>query len=131
MGTLTEICVPKFWALQDALGMLKLLSRITEKHRVVINKHLSEQRYCIKSAASKEKQDSYDKLVTDEMVTWGSKMTRLGVKVINGGNTLLFDNGFGYYVCENDFSGVRYYMGYTDKIEDAKPIKLMVVQGAD
>lgn len=65
--------------------MVPLISKITERHENAVEKLLQDQRYFLKSGANQERVIAADAEVGRHLLAWGTKLTKLGLKVYGNG----------------------------------------------
>lgn len=113
MSNVIEICNPdKVWSLQQARDVLPLLKKLSHKCDAEVEDLLRKQRVFLKSGASQEKIQDIDKQVQQKLIKWGTKLTKLGIKVYGG--HLLFNTGFGYFSWYTNEADITHYLYYTD-----------------
>lgn len=112
---LTKICqpLPHIFTLDEANELVPLLQKISARYHDLIEKELDKQRFFIKTGASDTRINTCDAEVSKAMVAWGSKITKLGGKVLVGGYIGL-DCGFGYYSWRFGETRIEWYHDYLD-----------------
>jgi len=92
LGTVTQICTTRTWTLEEAKEMIPLVSRLFDTHEQVIKQALEQQRFFMKTGAPKQAISECDDIVNKELVKLGSKLVRLGIRVL-GDYFVGFDSG--------------------------------------
>jgi len=119
MNNIIEICNPeKKWTLEEANQILPLLLKLSAQCDTEVDKLLKNQRALMKMGAAKAQIDKIDKMVQQELLKWGSKVTKLGIKYHYGYH--LFDNGSGFWSWQKPEPEVKYFIEYTSPVNDRK-----------
>lgn len=110
-----RICDPdKKWTIEEANDILPLLRYISTKCDTEVNRHLSQQRFLLKAKAPQALIEELDKAVQQELVKWGNKLVKLGLKYHNG--YILFNTGLGYWSWQTTEPKVEYFSYYSEPI---------------
>lgn len=114
-GNLVYICQPlsRTFTLQECNDLLPIIRRITEKWQQNIHKIMDDQRFYMKTGAPQIKVTDCDDRVSEEYRLWGTKLLRLGIKILEG-NYLGFNSGFGYYSWAWNDPEVNHYHEYEE-----------------
>lgn len=116
MGSLIRINQENItFSLEEAVEVLPIVKRIVAKHEVVIQKLLKEQRYALDAKAGLETIKEYDKKLVNEQIAWGSKLTRMGLRV--SGGYVYFNTGTGWYVWLIGHDNIQYYLEHGKGLE--------------
>lgn len=104
----------RVFTINEADDMIPLISRITGKHEKAVQDLLDKQRYFIKTGAPEDLVKRADTQVGKHLVNWGSKLTKLGIKVFGYG-FVGFNSGFGYWSYrQGDGDKISFYHDYNE-----------------
>lgn len=128
MTNVIGICYDKLrvFTLQETNEILPLVQRITEKHENAVSKILAEQWWMMKSGSPRSKVDSYDIEVQKELIKWGKKLTKLGVKALECGY-VGFDSGCFLWSWRLGDVSVLNYHGYDEPPTARRPLNVIAV----
>jgi len=116
MGSLIKINQDNItFTLEESLELLPIIKRILAKHEVTTQKLLKEQAFALQKKASPETIKAYDERLINEQIAWGSKLTRMGLRV--SGGYVFFNTGTGYYVWLVGHETIRYYLEHGKGLE--------------
>lgn len=116
MTNVVQICLTPdtVFTLLEVDKLIPLIQAVTYRHENLVMKFMRQQSYMIKTGAPEARIKELDTKVGKELVSYGTKMTKLGARVYGHGYSG-FNSGFGYWSYHvSDGGSVQYYHDYNE-----------------